>query len=196
MTLFNETVAAHLEGRTLEVSFLVHMDFRDSPRRWWQGFGLLEAGGHQWQGTGELIAIDGLDSPIGTVAPQTTFTLSGVDPTIVTMARNASDQVKGRRVRVYLQFFHVSPTDAGAQVHSTLDDPVAIWSGTMDQMQYAAEGPSQRSVTVTAESLWASRNRPPFGLYTDADQKARFPGDRGFEQVASLASKQIRWPSF
>jgi hypothetical protein len=64
----------------------------------------------------------------------------------------------------------------------------------MDQMKYGAQGPAERSVTVTAESLWTNRNRPPFGLYTHADQVARFTGDRGLEQVSALENKTIRWP--
>lgn len=196
MGFFPETIAAKLAGRTVAASLLVHMDFREEDRRFWFGFGGLEAGGHTWQGTGELIQIDGLEMPIGTVAPKATFTLSGIDAALVTLARNASDRVKDRRATIYIQFFDVTPDDASVEPWSRLDEPFAVSSWLMDQMTYSAQGASERSISLTAESLWTNRRRPAFGLYTDRDQNKRFPGDRGLEQVPSLVQKQSRWPVF
>lgn len=195
MGFFPDTIAAKLAGRTVAASLLVHMDFRETPRRFWFGFGDLIAGGHTWQGTGEMIQIDGLESPIGTVAPKTTFTLSGIDATLVSLARNASDRVKDRRATIYIQFFDITPDDGG-EPWSLLDDPFAVSTWLMDQMTYSAQGPAQRGIALTAESLWTNRRRPAYGLYTDRDQNKRFPGDRGLEQVVDLVSKTIRWPVY
>lgn len=193
--MFDGTVAAALEGRSVNAALLVEMRFEGETRRWWQGFGPLESGGKTWQGLGHLISVDGLQSAVGTVAPSTTFTLSGVDPEIVALAREGSARVKGRKALVYIQFFEVDPSD-GRKSWGTLDDPSVIWSGRMDQLRFVADGPSARTITLTAESIWADRNRPPFGLYTYEDQQARFPGDKGLSQVADLVTKQIRWPEF
>lgn len=196
MGFFPETIAAKLAGRAVAASLLVHMDFRETPRRFWFGFGDLVAGGHTWQGTGELIQLDGLESPIGTVAPKTTFTLSGIDAALVTLARNASDRVKDRRATIYIQFFDLNPDDASVAPWSLLDEPFAVSTWLMDQMTYSAQGPAQRAISLTAESLWTNRRRPAFGLYTDRDQNKRFVGDRGLEQVSDLVSKTIRWPVY
>lgn len=201
MGFFPSTIAAKLAGRTVAASLLVHMDFRVTPRRWWTGFGDLEVGGHTWQGIGNFVQIDGLEQPIGTVAPKTTFQLSGVDAEIVTLARNASDRVKDRRCAAYIQIFDITPDDVGVEPWTPLDAPYAIWSGMMDQMSYSADGgaagrPPTRSITLTAESLWTNRRRPVYGLYTDRDQNARFAGDRGLEQAVSLVQKTIHWPVF
>lgn len=196
MAFFSQTIEAYLQGRQVAASILVHMEFRDTPRRWWMGFGDLLAGGQTWQGTGEMIQIDGLEQPIGTTAPRTTFTLSGVDATIVNLARNASDRVKDRPCTVYLQFFEVAPNNGAVQPWAPLDQPYVISSLTMDQLSYGAQGPSKRSVNLTAESIWTSRRKPAFGRLTDRDQQARFPGDRGLEQLPDLVQKTIRWPVF
>jgi hypothetical protein len=187
MTTFSATIDASLTGRTVAVLPLVFMDFVDAPRRFAPGFGDLVTGGHTWQGTGDLITIEGLEEDRGLTANVMTFTLSGVNPELVTLARNASDRVKGRRVYVYLQFFDKDTWE-------TLDDPFVQKIGTMDQMRYQADGPSTRRIIVTAEGLWTGRNRPPFGLYSDRDQQARYPGDLGMQQVPNLVSKSIRWP--
>ena len=193
MPIFSETVQAYLDRRTINAALLVFFDFRDSPVRLWQGFGTLTSGGHDWQGSGELVGISGLEAAPGMTAGATTFTLSGVDRTIVTMAKAASDRVTGRECTVYIQFFEVAGNERGMQVGALLDSPTAIWTGEMDQISYEASGPSSRTITLTAENIWARRNRPPYGYYTDADQTARYPGDRGLEEIAGLASRQIRF---
>ena len=192
MGFFPDTIAAKLSGREVGMALLTHADFREVERRWWAGFGTLRAGGQDWIGVGDMIAIDGLAQPVGTNAPKTTFTLSGVDATIVQMARQASDRVKDRRIRCFIQFFEI----VGPEEWKPLDAPYAIWSGLMDQMSYTASGHSQRTVSLTAESLWVNRKRPPYGFFTDRDQNARFPGDRGLEQVVNLVQKTIRWPVY
>jgi len=188
MAFFNATAAAAAAGRTVRAALLVHFDFVDTPKRVWAGPFNVVAGGFTWEGLGEFGSIDGLEQIIGANAPQTTFTLSGVSPDIVALARNQSSHVKGRDVTVYIQF-----CDDGWQ---TLDDMYAVWSGVLDQMRYSGSGPSLRTVTCTAEGLWTNRRRPAWGLYTDRDQNQRFPGDRGLEQVSDLVNKTIRWPLF
>lgn len=194
---FSQTVSAYLDKRSVACSLLVFMEFDQAPRRWWMGFGdLVTNDGHVWQGVGDLISVEGLSEERGTTATPMTFVLSGVDAEIVTLARNASDRVKGQRVTVYLQFFDITPGDASVEPWAPLDLPEVLRVGTMEQMRYVAEGPTSRRVIVTAEGLWTGRNRPPFALFTDRDQNARFPGDRGIEQVANLVNKQIEWPVF
>lgn len=195
MGFFPQTVAAKLAGREVAAALLCFMDFRDTPRRWWMGFGDLNAGGQIWQGIGSMIQIDGLEQAMGTNAPRSTFTLSGVDAEIVRLARQASARVKDRPCQVYIQFFEIAP-GGDKMPWAPLDAPYAIWSGIMDQMSYGAEGPTQRRVTLTAESIWTGRRRPAYGFWTDRDQNARFPGDRGLEQVVNLVQKTIRWPVF
>jgi hypothetical protein len=187
MGFFSATIAAHLVGRKIGAALLTHAEFRENERRWWSGNGDVTLGGHDWQGTGTLIQIEGLEQPIGTAAPKTSFSVSGVDAAMVQMARQASNRVKGRRIRVFIQFW--DETD-----WMPLDAPYALYAGRMDQMSYAADGPQQRTIRLSAETLWTNRRIPPYGLLTDRDQNARFPGDRGLEQVVNLLSKTIRWP--
>ena len=42
--------------------------------------------------------------------------------------------------------------------------------------------------TIEAEGLFFRRNSPPRGRWTDADQKARYPGDRGLERLPLYAN--------
>jgi hypothetical protein len=66
----------------------------------------------------------------------------------------------------------------------------------MQTPRFELQGASTRRITVSAESLFSLRSRPAFSQYTDTDQKARFPGDRGFEFVPGLVNKIVTWPDF
>jgi hypothetical protein len=186
VTYLGSDVAA-VSGPVARLALLAQFDFVDDPRWYWTGFGSLRTlDDHLWEGTAGLAAISGLDVPIGTTAPQVTFTLSGVDPRIIALARRQSDTVKGRAVTVWFQLFNDDWSLRGAPYH--------IWTGDLDVMTYNAGGDGTYTVSVSAESIWAGRRKPAFGYLSDADQEARSPGDRGLEQVASLPGKTINWP--
>ncbi len=187
MSFLSSTVRAIMAGVTVRGALCVKMDFTDGANFYWAGFGPLRTADNQiWDGTNNLASVSGLASAIGTIAPQTTFTMSGVSARVAALARSQSDLVKGRDVDVAIQFF--------ADDWSLLDF-LPVWSGEMDRMTYKASGDGTFVVSLSAEGVWTGRSRPPFGLYTDADQQSRFPGDRGLEQVGSLPGKTINWPS-
>lgn len=188
MGYFPAATALLLAGRTVRFGVLVRFDFTTAPRNLWLGAGRLWAGGEFWDGLGELGSISGLESALDGTAPVTTFSLSGVDAALVPAALDAENEVKGREVTVYLQFF-----DHDSQ---TLDEPYSIYVGTLDVMRVKAQGPGLRTIDVTAETLFARRAMPPWGYLTDRDQQKLFPGDLGLEYVALMVSRTVTWPSF
>lgn len=188
MAFLSGVQAASAAGLTVRPAVLAHFDFLGQPGWYWMGFGpLVTADGQVWDGTGAMARIDGLNVPIGTTAEAATFTLSGVDVRVAALARQQSALVKGRDVRVLVQFY----TDEWGLA----DDPVEVWSGILDVMTYRALGEGRFAVSVTAENVWSGRNKSPFGFLNDTDQQARFPGDRGLELVGSLPNKAINWPT-
>ena len=168
MAYFDAPTLAQLDGHTVRLAPLVFFDFLGDPR--WYGFQagpLRTADGQIWEGTAGLGEISGLSTPIGTTAPAVTFKLSGVDARVAALARVASSTVKGRDTSVYVQVF--------TEDWALLGLPIHIWGGELDLMRYRAEGDNKFTVSVTAETAWVRRNKPPHGYYTDADQRARFP---------------------
>ena len=170
---------------------LVHMDFRDSPKRWWTGFGDLEVGGYLWQGLGDLITISPISSSYHVSAEQVTFEVAAT-PEMLALALAAKDRVRDRPVTVYLQMFAMEDT-GGAGRGQPIGSPMALYSGTMTKMPWAASGPNQRTLRVEAEGMFFRRNAAPRGRWTDSDQKARYPGDRGFERLPLYVNYETRW---
>lgn len=193
MSLFPETIQAHLAGRTVRASFLVLFDFVSRPMRVWTGAGKITSGGNDWWGLGSLASISGLEQAVNGEAPETTFVLSGINSEIVSVARDEFEaEAKDRLAKVLLQFHN----DHDDQPLELFDAPYSIWAGRMQTARFELQGPSKRVITVNAESLFSLRSRPAFSQYTDADQQARFEGDKGFEFVPGLINKIVPWPDF
>lgn len=165
---------------------LVHMAFADTPQRWWTGFGDLDAAGHRWRGLGDLIAISEISTAYDLSAQQVTFTVAAT-PEMVARALDAKARVRDRAVTVSLQLFAVEAQDGEVMRGQPLGSPMVMYSGTMQRMPWSARGPNERTIQIEAEGLFFRRNAPPRGLWTDADQKARWPGDRGLERLPLYA---------
>lgn len=197
MSLFPETIAASLTGEKVQCAWLVRFAFTTEPMFLWCGDGLLEtADGQVWMGLGQLGDIGGIEQAVNGEAPQASFTLSGIDAQIMRLARDEFEpEVKGRIVTVYIQFFGVADAE-DPENQRVLDTPYPVWSGRLLTPSFSFDQEGERSVTVTAESLFSLRSRPQYAMYTDSDQKRRFPGDRGFEFVSSLVNKVVAWPDY
>lgn len=170
---------------------LVHMDFRNAPKRWWTGFGDLDANGYTWQGLGDLISISPISSTYQVSAEQVTFEVAAT-PEMLGLALAAKSRVRDRAVTVYLQLFameDVGPTPHGQPIGA----PMALYSGTMQRMPWEASGPTQRRISIECEGLFFRRNAAPRGRWTDSDQKARYPGDRGLERLPLYVNYETRW---
>jgi hypothetical protein len=186
MGFFNSTIAAAASGKTVRVAPLVKFDFLSSSRSVWPGYGSISAGAQTWEGIGSFGSMSEIDAPIGGSAPDMTFTLSGVDAGFVTLSLGDPNEIKGRPVRVYLQFFN--------EDWATLDDPIAIYLGTMDVMRVKSDGPTKRIIEVTAETLFIGRGMSRWAYWSDRDQNRRFAGDRGLEFISTMTNKTTLWP--
>jgi hypothetical protein len=72
-----------------------------------------------------------------------------------------------------------------------LADPVPLAELRMDTMAIV-EGRDAR-ITLTAEGELGDLDRPRVRRYTNEDQQAEFPGDRGFEYVPSVQELNFKW---
>lgn len=186
MGYFPSARATDLKKNLVRADLLVMFDFASGAMRLWQGFGTLHTlDGNDWAGIGELGQIGDLESTIAGNAPQATFTLSGVNPSILAEAMNTSDEVYGRDVNVYLQFF-----DEG---FAPLDNPYVAWAGTMDVM-HVKQTVETCTIELTAESIFFRRSLPPLGYLSDRDQRRFYPDDHGLAIMPGMVARTVLWP--
>lgn len=185
---FTSTIEAAAADKTVRAAPLVEFLFKSSTERVWPGDYKLTAGGREWDGMTKLLSVDGLRSRSDLAAEALTIKVSGVSPELVAIAKDSANEAKGYPVNVYLQFF--------GEDWQPLDNVILLRSAIMDQLRFSTTGPQLREVTCTAEGIFVARNYAPYAYYTDRDQNARFPGDRGLELVGGLVYKVVTWPNF
>ncbi|MDZ7906341.1 MAG: hypothetical protein U5N55_11625 [Cypionkella sp.] len=201
MTIRDDILAisdAELRRGNIAADYLVHMDFADTPKHWWTGWGEFQADDQKWQGIGDLIGISDLPQSYDITADQVTFTMQGVTAEMSLLARQAQGRVTGRPATVYHQFFIVTPDDDSVQPWSPLIPAFAVFKGKMDQMTFSAsrsDDQVMRSIELTAEGLFAIRNASPNGRWTDRDQQRRYPGDLGCVRMGLYENYSPTWNS-
>lgn len=183
---------ADLRDGTIAEAVLCWMDFGTGAKRWWAGFGDLDHAGHVWQGVGDVISISDLTTSYEMSADPLSFGFAAT-PEMIALAKANKTAVRGRQVVVYTQFFKTVAQDASVGPWQPLGSPIALFSGTMGPMTYAREGAQSQQIGLTCEGLWARRNAPPRGLWTDRDQQARHAGDKGLERTTLYINYETEW---
>lgn len=180
-----------LRNGSIAEAVLCWMDFATGAKRWWAGFGDLDHAGFIWQGTGDTIGISDLNTDYQMSADPVTFDLAAT-PEMITLAQTSTSAVRGRAVIVYSQLFSATGSQSVGP-WQPIGSPFSLFSGTMGQMNYSAEGRANSRIRLQCEGLWVRRNAPPRGLLTDRDQQARFAGDKGCERMAIYTNYEPRW---
>lgn len=150
---------------------LVEMLFASGPLRLCLGPYDITADGHTYTHTGLALAVEAhQEAADGTEG--LTFTLSGLDPAILPLV--VDEPYHRRPVRLLEQRFDAQ--------HQAVGVPVAEYIGRMTAMT-STEDPASRThtVTVATEHFDAEGRRVVEVRFSDAEQRRRYPDDRGAE---------------
>lgn len=187
--LADDVVYAHL---------LATFEFRAGTRRLWLGEGRLNVPDlGLFDGIGAFGSISTIEQSIGASAPAISFTLSGVDANIIAAARNARNDVKGRKVFLDVAWWaRDGVTYLGRKTLAVL---------VMDRMIYKStafrdeDGVAhiRREISVSAEyRMGARRFDATYSAWTQFDQAQRYPTDKGLEFGGTQRYKELLWPTF
>ncbi len=137
--------------------------------------------GNTYLGVGTLGKISAVQEGSELQAYGITLTLSGIPGELVSIALN--EYYQGRSCRVLLALLDDN--------HQVIASPTVLWSGRMDTMDI--ELGDTATISVTAESRLVDWERPRIRRYTSEDQRAAYPGDKGFEFVPQMQEKELVW---
>jgi hypothetical protein len=174
-------VITQLQAASVEVGILFEGEFASGWVRLWSGIGTLSWDSKTWTGTGNLLGISGIDETAEVRASGMTVSLSGVPSDLLSAA--LGDARSGRIGRVYLAFF------SGGSI---VADPILQFEGRLD-VPAIEDGPETATISISYESELIDLERARERRYTPEDQAIDFPGDLGFDYVASLQDAQITW---
>lgn len=162
---------------------LARVEFDGGTIAFSSGVGDVDFDGVTYLGFGHLGSVSELKENNDLDPQSYTLELSGVNPALLAAILN--EKYMNRRA-----LCHVAALDESNQF---IGQPLLYFDGLVDGVSCSYG--STASITVVVKDRLADWNRPRIERYTDQDQQARHPGDRGFEFVPSLANKEIIWPA-
>lgn len=148
----------------------------------WSGIGPIAWNGHTWQGTGDLAGFDRVEESSDVEAVGLKATLNGIPSEMVSWL--LQEVQSGKPFNVWFGVL-----DADGQ---PVADPDKAFGGMIDTAALE-DGAQTASITVTVESAMVRLEQPLERRWTHEDQQRRSPGDRGFEYVAALQSKEVKF---
>jgi hypothetical protein len=184
-------ITTALAGQHVPALMLVELDFPSGTLRLNNSGQNIDWNGSTWYAGGALIGISEVAESTDGEAHGVTLQLNAVELTPITGSPNNANIVQlaraqnyqGRAARVWL-----APLDAD---YVPVVDPVLAFEGRMNKMDFQVG--EDAAFSLACESRFADWNRPRVRRYNDADQRSRFPSDRGLEYMEQMVEKQLIW---
>jgi len=201
----SDSIVNVLTAESIKPFFAVRLFFDTQTLNFWTGLGDLTVASVTYTGTGRLLQISELSETAEISAQGATLTLSAIPSELISLA--LTEPYQGRLCQIFFGAIDANRqylvaedgTYILAEDTSRIDlssgDPneiVEVFSGYMDQMNIE-EGAETSTIGLSVESKLIDLERPRVFRYTDANQKARFPNDKGFEFVEDLQDKRFTW---
>lgn len=150
--------------------------------RLWTGLGDVVWNGQTWVGAGNLIGVSSIDETSDVVAQGLTISLSGVPTSLVSVV--ISDAQQGLPGLMWVALI--------AADGSIIADPEQAYIGRLD-VPKLQDGADTCTIQISYESHLIDLLQPRELRYTHESQQQLYPGDMGYEYVASIQDKVINW---
>jgi hypothetical protein len=155
------------------------------------GAGRVTIGGHEWRGITDpggrqLVSIGSVEEPRFGQAAKLDIVISGVDLSFMRSIKDTAREIEGRAANVYFCLFDqetAEPWPSGLKkvFPGKLSAPVMRWVGI-----------NERTVSFSIEGPFQSQNYPFGGKWNPADQRRRYPGDKGLDFVGVKVQEIIK----
>jgi hypothetical protein len=143
----------------------------------------LSFGGNEYAGVGTFGRFDVVEESFDFVARGVRFELGGVEEGLI--ATLLTEKYQGRPAALYCGLLEKNL--------QWVDDPELWWSGFMDTMDILPGDKESKESVIVLQCEHRLRSAPMFSRFSDADQKARSPGDRFFEMLHLVAGYTSQW---
>tara|TARA_R110001592_G_scaffold180578_1_gene422996 strand:- start:443 stop:1054 length:612 start_codon:yes stop_codon:yes gene_type:complete len=165
-----------------QIFFAVEAQFDGGTIRLWSGLDDITLNGNTFTGAGNLLSISDIEDTMEVKSTNCSFTLSGMDTTVLNLA--LSEDVQNRKVIVFMGYL-----SGGSNVSA---GEITLFSGRMSNVQIN-DDPEGSTVIINAENRLVDMNRPCNLRYTQESQQIVNNNDTGFKYVSATQDKQINW---
>lgn len=138
-------------------------------------------GGFTYLGTGTLAGVSMIEEGVELQTYTVTLSLSGIPSSVISIA--LAEDFQNRPCTLYTGFLDDN--------YALIADPIAMFSGRINQMNI--ESAQTSTVSLTVESRLVDWERPRVRRYNNADQQLEYADDKGFEFVAQMVEKELIW---
>ena len=166
-------------------------DFPDGMKYLHSGVGRVTVDGHEYIGvadpiSGRLVSIAQVEEPAFGQAAAVAIVLSGASKEFIQSVHATARQIEGRDAKILWAAFD-------AETQEIITPLISLFPrGKMSAPAIHWQGIGQRYVSLTIENIWSSQNFAPGGKWNGADQRRRFPGDKGLDFVGVKVSEDWR----
>ncbi len=155
----------------------LYLDHLEGPVRLWTGTGTVSWDGSDWLGVGAFGTISGVEQSAEIAQHELAFSLSGVDPRIISLTTGS---VRNRDATLYARWL--------SSGNVWFQDSVILWKGIMDHLTSREDGGTAMIELLTHSPLF-NWEQAPNVAYTNEEQQFLYEGDTGFDRIVSLANK-------
>ncbi|MGP4843304.1 hypothetical protein ACTXGQ_04160 [Marinobacter sp. 1Y8] len=170
------------QSRLFRPIYFVEILF-DTPLRFTSAYASVTLGGVEYFGAGNLGSVGPVEE--GTDLDPQEFKISVAGISHASLAAVVTERYLNRSARCLVGLL----SDEGQMI----GEPLEYFSGLTDEIQ--VDFGKIGAISITVRDRLADWARPKVERYTNADQQARYPGDKGLEFVSQVADKDIVWPA-
>ncbi len=198
----NSEIDTLVDAEKVQVTSLIEARFAsETVRVTEEGTPFTDLNGNSWQPGYGLISYDDASIPSQIGAGKRTYRIAAADASAALAAVMMESEYRDRHIFQYIQFFR-EQTVAGSDGTSVcIREPVGVPQflvrHVMDKATLSVSPDGNATLTMECETLFASKNRAPYALLSQTDQRARYPGDAGLDRMPDLVKgKILRWPDY
>lgn len=171
---------AGVDAEIVRPAVMVDLDFSSGPVRVNSTDIDITYNGGAYLGVGQLGDISNISETSELQAAQVQMQLTGIPNDRIDQAIN--EHYQGRLVTIYIGILDTNYELTFVQI---------IWRGRMDTMN--VEIGSTATISLIAENRLVDWDRPRIRRYNSEDQHIKYPTDKGFEFVETMADLELKW---
>lgn len=174
-------ISSAIDGKKLRPIYLIDIEIPSGAVYISSTTTNISANGNTYIGCGDLSSIGNINDSGELQSANLDIVLSGIP--VEQMKSLKTSDIQGSEVNIYFGVL-----DSNLMIDG---NPSLLWTGIADTLtiNYGKE----LSATVRCESEFIDWNRPRLRRYSDADQQAIYPGDKGFEFTPLMEDLDLEW---
>lgn len=182
MRYVHPDVIAALDQGVVRPIYFVEILF-DDPLRFTSAYSSMTLDGKEFFGAGNLGSVSPVSEGTDLNPQEFKIVVAGVSE--ASLAAVVTERYMNREATCWTALL-----DDQGQI---IGEPLHSFGGNTDEVN--VEIGKIGRITITVRDELADWSRPRIERYTNADQQARYPGDKGLEYVSQVADKEIIWPA-